>query len=91
MNRLLLIGMLIFVVGCATTQTEQNAQPNGWPRYEYYESAGKWWWRLKARNGECLSDSGQGFPSKAAVLSAIDVARNGGPEPAIERDSGCRK
>ena len=91
MTRLILICMLIFVTSCATTQTEQTAQSSGWPRYEYYKSAGKWWWRFKARNGNCMSDSGQGFPSKAAVLSAIDTVRSDGPEPVIERDSGCRK
>ena len=90
MSQFLLISMLIFVASCATTQTEQTAQSSEWPRYEYYQSADGWRWRLKARNGNCLSNPGQSFPTKAAVLSAIETARNDGPEPVVERDSGCR-
>ena len=44
--------------------------------FEIHEDkAGKWRWRLRARNGELVAMSDQGFASKAGVVKALDVVR----------------
>ncbi len=44
--------------------------------FEIHEDkAGKWRWRLRARNGELVAMSDQGFASKAGVIKALDVVR----------------
>ena len=44
--------------------------------FEIHEDeAGKWRWRLRARNGELVAMSEQGFATKAGVIKALDVVR----------------
>ncbi len=44
--------------------------------FEIHEDkAGKWRWRLRARNGELVAVSEQGFTTKAGVVKALDVVR----------------
>ncbi len=44
--------------------------------FEIHEDkAGKWRWRLRARNGELVAMSEQGFATKAGVVKALDVVR----------------
>jgi large subunit ribosomal protein L21 len=44
--------------------------------FEIYEDkAGQWRWRLRARNGEMIAMSEQGFTTKAGVVRALDVVR----------------
>jgi len=44
--------------------------------FEIYEDkAGQWRWRLRARNGELVAMSEQGFTTKAGVVRALDVVR----------------
>ena len=44
--------------------------------FEIHEDkAGKWRWRLRARNGELVAMSDQGFTTKAGVVKALDVVR----------------
>ena len=47
--------------------------PKGFEIHE--DKAGKWRWRLRARNGELVAMSDQGFASKAGVVKALDVVR----------------
>jgi len=44
--------------------------------FEIHEDkAGQWRWRLRARNGELVAMSEQGFTTKAGVIRALDVVR----------------
>ena len=44
--------------------------------FEIHEDeAGQWRWRLRARNGELVAMSEQGFTTKAGVVKALDVVR----------------
>ena len=46
-------------------------------RFEYYQDAsGEWRWRLVARNGRIVADSGEGYSSKAKCLRAINKLRD---------------
>ena len=40
--------------------------------YIYKDRAGEWRWRLKARNGRIVADSGEGYKTRAGVLAAVD-------------------
>ncbi len=45
--------------------------------FEIHEDkAGQWRWRLRARNGELVAMSEQGFTTKAGVIKALDVVRH---------------
>ena len=37
----------------------------------YQDKAKKWRWRLKARNGRIVADSGQGYSRKESMLKTI--------------------
>ncbi len=44
--------------------------------FEIHEDeAGQWRWRLRARNGELVAMSEQGFTTKAGAIKALDVVR----------------
>jgi uncharacterized protein YegP (UPF0339 family) len=50
----------------------------------YQDSLGEWRWRARARNGEVIADSGEGYVSRShAVEMAEDVT--GVPATMIER------
>jgi uncharacterized protein YegP (UPF0339 family) len=38
----------------------------------YQDKAGGWRWRLRARNGRIVAESGEGYSSKRKVLQACD-------------------
>ena len=40
-------------------------------RIEYYETKGKWYWRLIASNGQNIANGGQGYASKQGVKTAV--------------------
>jgi uncharacterized protein YegP (UPF0339 family) len=44
--------------------------------YVYVDSALKWRWRLRARNGKILADSGQGYHEKRKCLYAVGLLRS---------------
>lgn len=49
-------------------------------KYELYKSkAGKWRWRLKARNGEIIAMASQGYSSKQAAKSGLESVRWNAP------------
>lgn len=37
----------------------------------YQDKAGEWRWRFRAKNGNVLADSGEGYKNKGDMLSAI--------------------
>ena len=42
-------------------------------KFEIYKGTdGKWRWRLLARNGRILADSGEGYARKAQVTAIVD-------------------
>ena len=49
-------------------------------KYELYKSrAGKWRWRLKARNGEIIAMASQGYSSKQAAKRGLRSVRINAP------------
>ncbi|SEA19484.1 Uncharacterized conserved protein YegP, UPF0339 family [Haloplanus vescus] len=49
--------------------------------FEVYEdAAGEWRWRLVARNGEIVADSGEGYGSRSGAREAAERVRGGAPE-----------
>ncbi len=40
-------------------------------RFEYYESGGMWFWRLRASNGKIVADGGESYFNEASVLRAL--------------------
>lgn len=43
------------------------------PYFELYQDgSGEWRWRIKARNGQVLGDSGEGYSSRAKAVEAVD-------------------
>jgi len=52
----------------------------GYAAFEVYEdSAGEWRWRLRHRNGNILSDGGEGYSSRSAVHDAIESVKRNAP------------
>ncbi|MFB6219453.1 MAG: YegP family protein [Halobacteriaceae archaeon] len=48
--------------------------------FELYEdSAGKWRWRLRRRNGDILADSGEGYGSRSGARDGIDSVKRHAP------------
>jgi uncharacterized protein YegP (UPF0339 family) len=39
----------------------------------YRDSKREYRWRLKAKNGKILADSGEGYKSRMAILHAINI------------------
>jgi large subunit ribosomal protein L21 len=59
----------------AEEPTEAVAEEKHTRAFEIHEDkAGEWRWRLRARNGELVAMSEQGFTTKAGVIKALDVA-----------------
>ena len=47
------------------------------PKFHIYQDqAGEWRWRLKAANGRKISDSAEGYSSKAGAKRAVDTVIN---------------
>ncbi|GJD35209.1 YegP family protein [Methylobacterium aerolatum] len=45
-------------------------------RFEMYrDSAGEWRWRLRARNGEVIADSGEGYKRREDCEHGIELVR----------------
>jgi uncharacterized protein YegP (UPF0339 family) len=43
------------------------------PRFELYrDTAGEWRWRLVARNGRVIADSGEGYTRRSGAEKAIE-------------------
>lgn len=38
----------------------------------YKDAAGQWRWRLKAKNGRNVADSGEGYKTRSGVLTACE-------------------
>jgi len=65
----------VAVPDAAAPETEA-AETKSSRAFEIYEDkAGQWRWRLRARNGELVAMSEQGFTTKAGVVRALDVVR----------------
>ncbi len=45
--------------------------------YIYKDRAGEWRWRLKARNGRIVADSGEGYKTRAGARAAVDRVAHG--------------
>lgn len=44
------------------------------PRFDLYQDkAGEWRWRLVAKNGRTIADSGEGYATKGGAERAIDT------------------
>jgi len=43
----------------------------------YRDARGEWRWRLKAGNGRCLADSGEGYRERRACVAAVQRLRHG--------------
>jgi len=41
----------------------------------YKDKRGKWRWRVKARNGRILGDSGQGYASRRGAIEGLELLR----------------
>lgn len=37
----------------------------------YFDAAGEWRWRITARNGRIVADSGEGYTRKSAAVAAV--------------------
>jgi uncharacterized protein YegP (UPF0339 family) len=56
----------------------------GKPKFELYVgSGGKYYWRLKASNGEIIA-TGEGYSSKAACKNGIESVKTNAPIAEIE-------
>lgn len=45
-------------------------------KYELYkDKRGEWRWRLKARNGEQIACSGEGYKNKTDCIHAMDLVK----------------
>jgi uncharacterized protein YegP (UPF0339 family) len=42
----------------------------------YQDSQGEWRWRLKAKNGRTVADSGEGYTSRAAAQHGITLLKS---------------
>lgn len=52
----------------------------------YRDKKGEWRWRLKARNGRCIADSGEGYKRRGDAIKMIRKVNNGvylSPAPLI--------
>jgi uncharacterized protein len=56
-------------------------------RYEYYNSAGQWRWRLQAGNGRIIAHSGESYVNKADCLAAIKLVKASSTAPEVETTS----
>lgn len=64
--------------------TEDGSQSQSNPKFELYQDrAGKFRFRLKARNGKIVGVS-EGYSSKAGALNGIDSVRKNAPEAETE-------
>lgn len=43
----------------------------------YQDAKGEWRWRLKARNGRIVADSGEGYVRKGGAVKAAEMVRDG--------------
>ncbi|HST57039.1 MAG TPA: DUF1508 domain-containing protein, partial [Longimicrobium sp.] len=50
----------------------------------YKDSKGEWRWRLKAKNGDIIADSGEGYKNKSDCLAGIALVK--GSKDAPEED-----
>ncbi|MDE0004023.1 MAG: YegP family protein [Rhodospirillaceae bacterium] len=57
-------------------------------KYEYYQSAKneKWYWRLKASNGEIIADGGQGYGDVDGCLHGIGLVKKSADAKVIKTD-----
>lgn len=47
------------------------------PKFHIYQdTAGDWRWRLKAANGKIITDSAEGYTTKAGAKRAVDTVIN---------------
>ena len=49
---------------------------NGWLFHTYKDSADEWRWSLKAKNGEIVADSGEGYSSLDEVRKAAQRVKD---------------
>lgn len=47
----------------------------------YVDSRSEWRWRLKAKNGETIADSGEGYKNKSDCKAAIDLVKGSKDAP----------
>jgi len=50
----------------------------------YKDRKGEYRWRLRARNGEIIADSNEGYSSKASCKHGIDLVREQAASAAVE-------
>ena len=50
----------------------------------YKDRKGEYRWRLRARNGEIIADSNEGYSSKASCKHGIDLVREQAAGAAVE-------
>jgi uncharacterized protein YegP (UPF0339 family) len=47
----------------------------------YEDTKGEWRWRLKAKNGEIIADSGEGYKDKSDCLAGITLVKGSKDAP----------
>jgi uncharacterized protein YegP (UPF0339 family) len=52
----------------------------------YKDHKGEWRWRLKAANSKIVADSSEGYSSKQACLSGINLVKGSTNIPIVEDD-----
>lgn len=55
-------------------------------RFEVWENnVGQWFWRLRARNGKIVADSGQDYSTHYGALRAAKSVRGANKWPIVQR------
>lgn len=50
------------------------------------DKAGEWRWNLKAKNGEIIADSAEGYKNKADCKHGIELVMDAGPDTSVEEE-----
>jgi uncharacterized protein YegP (UPF0339 family) len=62
---------------------------NAVSKFQIYEDRkGEYRWRLRARNGEIIADSNEGYSRKASCKHGIDLVREQAASAAVEDQTG---
>jgi uncharacterized protein len=57
----------------------------------YKDRKGEYRWRLRARNGEIIADSNEGYSSKATCKHGIDLVKEQAASAAVEDQTEDRR
>jgi uncharacterized protein YegP (UPF0339 family) len=61
-------------------------------KFEIYEDqAGEWRWRLRARNGEIVGTSGEGYKQLASARRAVQLVKQSAGDAIVEENAAPKK